>query len=74
MGVQSCCLRPVDLLSNQEKRAAAGAVRSDYERLLDVGGLGRPGDEDAESGALKSDPIVRLVHVVDNLVGRHDEK
>ena len=69
----SVCLRSVDLRSNQEKGAAARAVRSDHECLLDVGRLGWPGDEDAESGALESNPIIGLLHGIDNLAGWHDQ-
>jgi len=60
-------------LANQEERTAAGAVGSDHEGLLDVGGLGRSGDEDAETGPLDTDPIIGLVHIVDNLTRRHDQ-
>src|ERR1019366_5953664 len=59
--------------ANQEKRTAARAVRSDHECLLDVGGLGRPGDENAETGALERDAIIRLLHVMNNLASRHDQ-
>src|SRR5208337_4484707 len=66
-GVSSC------LRSHQEKGTAAGAMRSDHECLLDVGGLGRPGDEKTEARALETDSIVGLMHVVNNLAGWHDQ-
>src|SRR5512133_501012 len=45
----------------EEHRAGTRAVRADDERLLDVGGLGRPGDEHAEARAGEGDPAVGLV-------------
>src|SRR5512133_256129 len=47
--------------AGEEHGAGAGAVRSDHERLLDVGGLGRPRDEGAEPGAGERDAPVGLV-------------
>ena len=49
-------------------------MRADHERLLDVGRLGRAGNEDAEASHIEIQPIVGLVHVVDDLVAGHDQR
>jgi hypothetical protein len=66
--IASSCLR-----ANHEKGTAAGAVRSDNKCLLDVGGFGWPGDENAKTGALETNAIISLLHVMNNLAGRHDQ-
>ena len=61
------------LRTQQEQRTAPGAVRSNDECLLDVGGLRRTGDEDAKAGAFEADSLVGFMHVIDNRAARHDE-
>ncbi len=59
--------------AKQEKSTAAGAVSSDYESLLDVGSFGWARDKETETGALETDSVVGLVHVVNNLAGWNDQ-
>src|SRR5246127_529886 len=54
------------LRTQQEQRTTPGAVRSNDECLLDVGGLRRTGDEDAKAGAFEADSLVGFMHVIDN--------
>ena len=46
---------------------------SDDEGLLDVGGFGGAGDEDAEAGTLEAQALIGVLHGVDDLVGGQDE-
>ncbi len=54
-------------LADQDDGRRPGTVRADDQRLLDVGGLRRAGDEEAEAGRAEAQPPVGLVERVDQL-------
>ena len=49
-------------------------MRSDNQGLLDISSLRWPGDKNAKAKVLETNAIVRLVHGMDNLTGRHGQK
>ena len=61
-------------ISPNEDRGSTRPMRADDETLLDVGGLGRTGEEEAEAAADLTDSGIGGVHVGDDLIRFDDDE
>lgn len=49
-------------------------MRADDQRLLDIGGFGRPGDKRTKTGIGKCQSLIRLMHVFDDFTRGYDKR